>query len=107
MSHGLFYQCIYYVSGPGNISVVLRSMEGQNSPVPILDFWGPYAKLCRRWGEGGGGYEIMDETHSSVFHSVSNRVEKRSRNISSAARYTHAFFFFLMQETVRCSLYMI
>ncbi len=29
MSHGLFYQCIDYVSGPGNISVVLLSMEGQ------------------------------------------------------------------------------
>ncbi len=27
MSHGLFYRCIYYVSGPGNISVVLLSME--------------------------------------------------------------------------------
>ncbi len=27
MSHGLFYQCIYYVSGPGKISVVLLSME--------------------------------------------------------------------------------
>ncbi len=29
MSHGLFYRCIYYVPGPGNISVVLLSMEGQ------------------------------------------------------------------------------
>ncbi len=28
MSHELFYRCIYYVSGPGNISVVLLSMEG-------------------------------------------------------------------------------
>ncbi len=27
MSHGLFYRCIYYVSGPGNISVVLLSIE--------------------------------------------------------------------------------
>ncbi len=29
MSHGLFYRCIHYVSGPVNISVVLLSMEGQ------------------------------------------------------------------------------
>ncbi len=29
MSHGLFYRCIYYISGPGNISVALLSMEGQ------------------------------------------------------------------------------
>ncbi len=28
MSHGQFYQCIYYVSGPGNISVALLYMEG-------------------------------------------------------------------------------
>ncbi len=31
MSHGLFYRYIYYVSGPGNISVVLLSMEGQRA----------------------------------------------------------------------------
>ncbi len=29
MSHRLFYRCPYYVSGPGNITVVLLSMEGQ------------------------------------------------------------------------------
>ncbi len=29
MSHGLFYRYIYYVSGPGNISVALLSMEDQ------------------------------------------------------------------------------
>ncbi len=34
MSHGLFYQCIYYVSGPGYISVALLSMEGsESSPI--------------------------------------------------------------------------
>ncbi len=26
MSHGLFYRCIDYVSGPGNTSVALRSI---------------------------------------------------------------------------------
>ncbi len=31
--------------------------------VPIIDFWGPYAKLC---GVGGLN-ERMDETHLSVF----------------------------------------
>ncbi len=55
-------------SPTGNFS---RLLIGQHdftvetiSPVPILDFWGPYAKLCR------GGMR-MDETHLSVFHSVS------------------------------------
>ncbi len=31
MSNGMFYRCIYYVSGPGNISVVLLSMEDQRA----------------------------------------------------------------------------
>ncbi len=47
-------------------------------------------------GGGGGGGVRMDETHLSVFHSVSNRARgKRSRNsISSAARISSRFFFF-------------
>ncbi len=27
MSHGLFYRCPYYISGPGNMSVALVSMQ--------------------------------------------------------------------------------
>ncbi len=47
--------------------------------MPILDFWGPYAKLC--YQRGGGGGERMDETHLSVFHSILNRANgKHSRN---------------------------
>ncbi len=42
MPHGLFYQCPYYVSGPGNISVVLLSMEGQKA----LRFHQKYLNLC-------------------------------------------------------------
>ncbi len=33
MSHGLFYQCPRYVSGAGNISAVMLSMEGQSSRI--------------------------------------------------------------------------
>lgn len=29
ISHGLFYPCINYISGPGNISLALLTMEGQ------------------------------------------------------------------------------
>ncbi len=58
------------------------------SPVPILDFWGPYAKLCcRRRGVGGLMDERMDETRNSI---------------SSAAYAFNVFFFFvssLCQET--------
>ncbi len=32
MSHGLFYRCPCYVSGPGNIAVVFLSMEGLRAP---------------------------------------------------------------------------
>ncbi len=42
MSHGLFYRCPYCVSGPGKISVVLLSMEGQKA----LGFNQKYLNLC-------------------------------------------------------------
>ncbi len=41
MSHGLFYRCPYYVSGSGNISVALLSMEGQKA----LGFYQKYLHL--------------------------------------------------------------
>ncbi len=53
----------------------------------------------------GGGR--MNEMHFSVFHLVSNRAHgKRSRNslFRCSVRF---FFFFLKQETVRHSRYMI
>ncbi len=31
MSHGLFYKCLYFFSGSGNISVVLLYMQGQRA----------------------------------------------------------------------------
>ncbi len=42
MSHGLFYQRPYYVSGPGNITVALLSTEGQRA----LRFHQKYLNLC-------------------------------------------------------------
>ncbi len=33
MSHGLFYGCPYYVSGSGNISITLLSMESQKAHI--------------------------------------------------------------------------
>ncbi len=41
-SHGLLHRCPYYVSGPGNISVVLRSMDGQKT----VRFHPKYLNLC-------------------------------------------------------------
>ncbi len=57
--------------------------------VPILGFWGPYAK-----GGGGGGWCWgMDETYLSVLHSVSNRARE---TVSLRGKLsTRIFFFFL------------
>ncbi len=44
MSHGLFYRCPCYVSGPGNISVVLLSMKDQKA----LGFHQKYLNLCSK-----------------------------------------------------------
>ncbi len=42
ISHGLFYGCLCYVSGPGNIAVALMSMEGLRA----LSFYQKYFNLC-------------------------------------------------------------
>ncbi len=83
----------YTVNYPLNITdkehhVLVKKREVRS--VPILDLWGALRKIVS-WG--GGGMR-MDETHLSVFHSVSNRARgERSRNsISSAARISSRFF---------------
>ncbi len=84
------HACIYlrkYVMFICCMCVYLYTHNKCAQSVPILDFCGPYAKLC--WWGVTSGYERMNETHLSVFHSVSNRAcGKHSRNsVSSAARY--------------------
>ncbi len=44
LSHGQLYQCPCYVSGSGNISVVLLSMEGLRG----LRFNQKYLNLCSK-----------------------------------------------------------
>ncbi len=66
----------------------------------ILDFWGPYAKLCRR--PGG----VMDETHLSVFHSVSIRARGRHSWNSISSRYAfNSFFFFQTRDCTTFTLH--
>ncbi len=73
-------------------------------PVPILDFRGPYAKLCR-------GGERMDATNAFVH--VSLHLESRSRKalekqyLFRSSVHVQLFCFCLEQETVRHSRYMI
>ncbi len=44
MAPGLFYRCPYYVSGPGNSTVALLSVEGQKA----LRFHQKYLSLCAK-----------------------------------------------------------
>ncbi len=62
MVHGLFYQCPYYVSGSGNISVAFPSMQGQRA----LRFHQKYLNLCsedeqRTYGFGTTWGWIIDD----------------------------------------------
>ncbi len=59
-------------------------------PILDLDFWGKTVST------GGGGGGVMNETHLSVFYTVSNRAcRKRSTNsVSSAARYAFNSLFY-------------
>ncbi len=41
MSHGLFYQSPRYVSGPGDISVALLSMQDQRALIKNILIWVP------------------------------------------------------------------
>ncbi len=68
------------------VLMIIETPRVEILPVPILDFWGPYAKL-----------------HLSVFHAVSNHARgRRSRNsISSAARYAFNSFFFCLEPLSR------
>ncbi len=64
--------------------------------VPILDFWGPYAKLCRGGGE--------------TFVRVSLRVESRSRKAlekQSLPRLVRFHLVFFFSQTRDCTTFML
>ncbi len=82
-----------------------RFQQHASEAVPILDIWGPYAKLC----PGGGGGDGWD-----AFVRVSLRLESHSRKALEKqylfrGSYKLSFFFFFKQEqeTGRHSRYMI
>ncbi len=58
MSHGLFYRCPCYISGPGNISVVLLSMEGLRA----LGFHQKYLNLCYEDEQRSYGFKMFGMT---------------------------------------------
>ncbi len=67
--------------------MLLRVRRSELHSVPILDFWGPYTKLCR---VGGGG----NETHLSVFHSSRIALAKGARETVSLRGTLSTRFFF-------------
>ncbi len=67
----------------------LRRRRVTWSPLPILDFWGPYAKLCHRWGGGWMKRICPCFTPSRIVLTESAR-----ETVSSAARYAFNSFFF-------------
>ncbi len=64
MSHGLFYQCIYYVSGPGNISVVLPSVE----ETELFDFIKNILICVLKMKENLTGLERHEGNEGNTFH---------------------------------------
>ncbi len=71
-------------------------------PVPIIDFWGPYAE----WDGVGlcGRDERMDAMQLSVFHSVLNRAHGMCLSLPGLRTLSTRFF---LQKTVWYSRYMI
>ncbi len=65
MLHGLFYQSPCYISGHGNISVVLLSMEG----LKALRFKQKYLNLCSddEWRSYGFGTTSVGVLNDIIF----------------------------------------
>ncbi len=85
------------------------SVHSPPAAVPVLDFWGPYAKLCR-WG--GVVEEWMKRicpclTPSRIALAEGARETVSLRGTLSTLFFFFFFFFFFKQETVRHSRYKI
>ncbi len=75
--------------------------------VPILGFWGPYAKLCRQSGGGGGGGGVVEEWMKRICPCYTpSRIalaEGARETVSLRGKLSTCFFFFCFffkQETV-------
>ncbi len=76
-------------------------------PVPILDFWGPYAKLCRRPGGGGGvGVEKWMKHICPCFTPSRIALAEGARETVSlrGTLSTHYFFFFQTRDCTTFTL---
>ncbi len=92
----IFNLSYYILKAYPILKMLILSLITYPHVVPILDFWGPYAKtVSPAGGEVGGWDERMDEAHVSRVHET------------SLPWLGTLFFFCLMQETVLRSRYMI
>ncbi len=81
-------------------------MHTDSNPVPILDFWGPYAKLCRWRGVRVGGVkEWMKRICPCFTQSRIALTESARETVSSAARYTFIPLFFFSPQTRDCTTF--
>ncbi len=87
--------CVYYSPSDSNFTEPFHVSWA----VPILDFWGPYAKLCRRPGGGGWMKRICPCSTPSRIALAEGARETVSLRGRLSARFFF-FFFFLKQETV-------
>ncbi len=89
MSHGLFYRCPYYVSGSGNISVALLSMEGQKA----LGFYQKYLHLNsederRSYGFGTTWGWVINDFLGEPFNNGKSLVSYKQLFASQSVRLT-------------------
>ncbi len=112
MSHGLFYGCPYYVSGSGNISVVLLSMQGQKT----LGFHQNNFNLCSEdewrsyWFGTTWGWVINDRififgwtNYFMYFWSTKCSLDEHKRPLSKP-KGSELFFF--PRSCLWCNFYM-
>ncbi len=108
-----FVALVRWYGSPYSMGFSSGEFAGQSStPTPwsfnqllvLLAVWAG-AKSC--WKTGVCGWdERMDATHLSVFHSVSNHTRGKCSSLPRL-RTLSTHFFFLEQETVRYSSYII
>ncbi len=69
-----------------------HNSDNNQKSVPILDFRGPYVKLCWLGGGGGGGW-VKNEWNAFRVYSVSNQAHgEHLRNKQHSVRFQLVFF---------------
>ncbi len=88
-----------------NLNYVVKSCKRYFQSVPILGFWGPYAKLCRRPGGGGVGgvEEWMKRICPCYTPSRIALAEGAQETVSLRGTLSARFFLFFVFQTRDCT----